>query len=312
VDHRESDEQPLFRSVAEIRSSQGEIPKRVAVAPRFAYRGRTTLLAAREKLGKSTVSRAIAASVSRGATLLGQQSQQGNVLWLALEEHPNDFMTELTRFRADESQIFLMRTMVDAQAELSDAVRKLHPSLVVIDTLPAYGRRIGVTEANSSAQWTDAMMPLNVLARETDAAFLILHHAKKDTGTYRDSTAIGANVDMILEMKESGDLRLIECTGRWNEEDFTIELVDDGSTSFFRLVGGHKSRKEELLDLVGRSPGLSKRQVASQIEGRTAEVHGLVDQLLSSGELVNHGSSRGYKLYLPMKEVILEDDSDVS
>ena len=44
------------------------------------------------------------------------------------------------------------------------------------------------------------MRPLVRIARDTNCALVLLHHAGKSEGKYRDSTEIGAAVDVIVEM----------------------------------------------------------------------------------------------------------------
>ncbi len=60
------------------------------VVPYLAWGSRSTLLAAREKSGKSTLTGYIAAQVSRGGTFLDEPCHQGNVLIVGLEEFLGD------------------------------------------------------------------------------------------------------------------------------------------------------------------------------------------------------------------------------
>ena len=56
---------PLYRSLAELLADPSLLQPPTIVADRFAWRGRVTLLAGREKSGKSTLSAFLVASVSR-------------------------------------------------------------------------------------------------------------------------------------------------------------------------------------------------------------------------------------------------------
>jgi len=76
------------------------------------------------------------------------------------------------------------------------------------------------------------LAPINELARDYGLASILLHHASRATGEYRDSTAIGAKVDVILEM-DSGTmddqtLRRIKARGRFPVDSFSIRLTDNG------------------------------------------------------------------------------------
>ncbi|MCX5760904.1 MAG: AAA family ATPase [Gemmatimonadetes bacterium] len=67
------------------------------VVPPFLFRGRVTLLAGREKLGKSTLVAHAAAALSRGEEFLGATLAAGRVLWYSLDEGLND---TVRRFQA--------------------------------------------------------------------------------------------------------------------------------------------------------------------------------------------------------------------
>lgn len=58
--------------------------------PRLACRGRSSMLWAREKMGKSTLARAAAAAKSTGSRFLGEDTDPGSVLYVALEEAIGD------------------------------------------------------------------------------------------------------------------------------------------------------------------------------------------------------------------------------
>ncbi|MFI7996072.1 hypothetical protein ACFMKC_19945, partial [Acinetobacter baumannii] len=58
---------------------------------------------------------------------------------------------------------------------------------------------------------------------------LILHHANKKDGKYRDSTAIGGAVDVILEMYgEGAEPRIIKGRGRFEIPEIRVMLEPDG------------------------------------------------------------------------------------
>ena len=81
---------PNIRTLAAILADPKALQPPRAVVERFAWSGRVTLLAAREKAGKSTLISALASAASTGRRFLGDETIQGRVLIIGLEEHLND------------------------------------------------------------------------------------------------------------------------------------------------------------------------------------------------------------------------------
>ena len=74
-------------------------------------------------------------------------------------------------------------------------------------------------------------------ARDTNAALVLAHHTRKSDGRYRDSTAIGAGVDVIVEMRAGNEpeVRRLQARARWPVEDLTVRLTANG---YERAAGG--------------------------------------------------------------------------
>lgn len=283
------------RSLLDILADPTALEPPEPVVPRLAWAGRVTLLAAREKAGKSTLATAAAASVSHGASFLGEPCPRGKVLWIALEEHTADLATRFVHFQADAEQVFVLDRLNDPLADVAAAVEQVRPRLVVLDTLPALAALVGESpEPGSSTDWTPIMSALTRPARDFDAAMLILHHARKSDGQYRDSTAIGANVDMILEMTEGDDgVRKIKARGRWDVGDYAVRLAG----AQFELVSGELSIDAQILLYVERNPECSTRDVRANVKGKRAnEIDAAIRRLLEAGALVNVGDTRGRRL----------------
>lgn len=168
------------------------------------------------------------------------------------------------------------------------------PPLVVVDTL---GALMGgdIEDAGSSAAWTPIMPRLTGIARTTGAAVVLLHHSRKSDGQYRDSTAIGANVDMILTMSGGkGAERTITCKGRWRADDHVVELREDS----FRLLAGGKPIEEYAIDYVAANPGCSMRLVRDGVPARNEKVDAAVGRLLKAGRIENRGTAAAFKLHV--------------
>src|SRR3989442_1012693 len=189
-----------LRSAAELLADQDTEQAPSAVLPFLAWPGRLSLLAAREKDGKSTLVGSAVAALTRGEPWLGQPTGPTTVLWL-YEEPDRDFKARLQKFGADLTKVFPLRLpLIDSERDLAGAVAQLRPALVVIDSLIRYAGR-AITNATDASQWARVLTPLATLAHNPDGpAIFVLHHAGKKDGEYRDSTEIGAAVDMLIQI----------------------------------------------------------------------------------------------------------------
>ena len=284
-----------FRSLAELLADPTLTDPPKAVVPRLAWQGRTTLLAGREKEGKSTVMGCAAACVSAGARFLDGCCLRGPVLWVGLEEHLSDIAGRFQRFGADPAKVFITDRLAKPVEELEAAAQQLQPALIVVDTLAAFVEEM-VEDANKSAAWTPVMLRFSRLAHDSGAAVALLHHARKSDGSYRDSTAIGAGVDVILEMRAaSGDstIRHLKAKGRFAVENSSIRFTGTG----FELVGD-SGLDRRILRFVAANSDCSKRQVRDGIAGNAQAIGETIDRLLEHAQLENRGGSGGFKLFV--------------
>jgi hypothetical protein len=141
------------------------------------------------------------------------------------------------------------------------------------------------------------LLTLSRLAIRLGCAVLVLHHNRKSDNKYRDSTAIGAGVDVILQMTESGESeRSLWAKGRWQIEDCTVRLVGSDSRSF-ELVWPGRPLRERVVAHVLEHPGCSKRSVRG-VGGRGKQVDAMVQDLLAEGVLVDTGTENKSALYV--------------
>ena len=293
----------VARSLTEILADPAATAPPVAVTSRLAYRGRTTLLAAREKLGKSTLARAISAAVSRGRPFLGEATAGRRVLYLALEEHVADVVRGLTDFDVDPDHVFLLDRVGDPFSDLEAQLEPIAPDLVVVDTLAAFVESLGLDPGSSSA-WTPVMARLARMARDTDSAILILHHGTKRDGSYRDSTAIGAGVDAVLEMSEDtsdASVRRIRARARFPAGDFAIRLVGEpGGTERprYEASAGEQSLAARVYVDVEGHPGTSTREIRDRVTGRSADITTALERQLDKGTIENRGTETGHRWYV--------------
>jgi AAA domain-containing protein len=296
-------EEPLVRSLADLLLDPDILKPPEAVAPRLAYRGRTSLIAGREKTsGKSTLLTAAAAAVTRGADFLDGRCLEGPVLWVtADQEHAGDIVRRAVRFGAAPARFSVLwprKPFADLVATLALSAESPDPFpvLVVIDTLANFAR---VEDPFSSAEWPNVLMPLVRVARDLNAAVVLTHHAGKgDNGGYRDSTAIGAIVDCILELAPDTTnpaRRHVKALGRWPMSNFTVEL---GGDQYTQVAGGDLSLDAQVLAFVQQHPGCSKRALRDGVGGGKDDVERALAQLLERGAIANRGGDHTHAYYV--------------
>ncbi|HWE36732.1 MAG TPA: AAA family ATPase [Isosphaeraceae bacterium] len=185
--------------------------------------GTLSLFAGDPKLGKSFVTLALAAGVSRGATLPGAAGAvAGDVVILSAEDDPA--RTIVPRLKAADANldrchlleaVYLadgaealpnLRADIDAIEEAvkgTDGCR-----LIIIDPVSAY---LGSTDDHKNSELRGVLSPLKSLAERLDVAVVLVSHLNKGAGTnakYRVSGSIayvGACRANFLFVKDKDD-----------------------------------------------------------------------------------------------------------
>lgn len=200
--HLSGGDQPI-RSVADIIKNGLPIPP-AEVAHGIAWLGRITLMAAREGLGKSTLFGEAAAAVSAGRMFLGKfPTVQGPVLWVLSEEAESEMVQRAIEYDAAHagiSMLFVQDHPSEALAELVAGVASIKPRLVIIDTLHSWAQG-AIERSSQSDDWQTVMSGLDAIAHVAGGPSILMSaQATKETGEYRDSTAIGHGVDVVLTL----------------------------------------------------------------------------------------------------------------
>lgn len=254
----------------------------------FLAEGMLALLVAFMKLGKSTLTYALAVAVAQGKPFLGFPTKQGGVLILAVEEHPRDVKRRLRRFgmRPEDPIYAHMGPLPDSERTrnaLRAFIKDNGIALVVLDTLGRYWR---VNDENDNAQVTRKLSPLLDLAHESEAAFLLVHHERKSGGEdgrgIRGASALFGLVDqaLMLERRQGGSptQRVLRTLGRYEETPRELVVEWDGDANEYRLVGtpdgdaaklkvwGALSDEPQDVSALAEKTGLTKKQVRRALE----------------------------------------------
>jgi len=187
------------------------------------------LLAGKPKLGKSLLALLIALSVGLGQSLWNKKVRKGNVLFISTEDgvirlkkriwkmlgNPVDFNPNFHFYCGD-----LILTKKNVFEELKKTVAELKPTLIVLDPLINLFRG---RELNSGEDMNEVLRPLQVLAKESRACVLVIHHVRKTGGddptdVVQGSTTISGVADGLLILRS--------LKGNNNEEKkATLEVI---------------------------------------------------------------------------------------
>lgn len=159
---------------------------------------------------------------------------------LIVSEEPEDLIRERCAEMGLTDPRILWRTLdpqhntwSDVLSDVYTATREFKQGLVVIDTL---SRHWGVNDEDDAAQINKALLPLLVLARNSNWSWLVTHHNRKSGGAYgasvRGSNALVANVDILLELArltpfDPTPRRRIDTLSRYSSTPESFKIVWD-------------------------------------------------------------------------------------
>jgi KaiC/GvpD/RAD55 family RecA-like ATPase len=261
--------------------------------------GGFSLLAAKPKVGKSTLARCLALAVARGEPFLGRGSVNGPVIYLALEEKRSEVRKHFQVMGATgEEEIYLYAATApnDALAKIRAAVDAKKPALLIIDPLFRLTR---VRDSNDYAEVTAALEPWLAMARETGVHVLVVHHLGKGERSGADailgSTAIRAAVDTSLILKRTDRYRTIVSEQRYGEDLEETTLRFDSQTRMITL--GEVKEREELsrmktaiVEWLGRQDEpCSERDIEEGVEGNNRPKRTALRELVAESHVEKTG-----------------------
>lgn len=263
-------------------------------------------LHAREKAGKSTLVGHACAAVSKGGDFLGQPVEPGIVLYFGFDEHIGDLARRLVEAGAAPDRVLIVENLPTTLMELREIVEAVRPSLTVIDALSSMAARNGwLNDENDAAKCAPIMRELTDIARDTNTAVLLLHHATKgQNGTYRGSTAIAAAADMVISMRTGNDIeplsdeddgiRVLTAKGRLPAEHFSVRY--EGGT--FALEDATLSLEQRIIRAIELEPGLSANAIVERVGGRRRDGLEAIRRLLGNQRIEDRRSAKAGALYI--------------
>lgn len=272
-----------------------------------------TILAGRPKLGKSWLALGFCVAVATGGTALGSDCEEGDVIYLALEDNRRRLKERIQvvlsppQVRPNLSRLTLHTESPKIGAgliEMLDAWRASvpDPKLVVIDTLSMV-RPPKKSNQDSYAADYDAISPLQKWAGEHGLAVIVVHHVRKAEAEDPLEAVSGTNgltgaADTIMVLNRSTDGPKLYGRGRDIEEIEKALRFDKGTWTVLGDVEDVKrseQRKKIMEVLTDATWALSPTDIAKEAGMKEQNVKYLLRVMVKAGEVEKVGYGQ-YKL----------------
>jgi len=261
--------------------------------------GGLSLIAAKPKVGKSTIARNLALKVARGEPFLDRDTNQGSVIYLALEEKRAEVAAHFTRMGAGDEPIFIHTGSAPEEAleALRTAIMENKPVLAIVDPLL---RLVRLRDGNDYVEVTRALEPLLMLARESGCHILAVHHMGKSEREGGDSilgsTALFAAVDTALIMKRRDSMRTLESIQRYGQDIERLALEFDLETGLTQAAGTIaelelKQTATAICEILGDDE-LTEADIRERAGGNTGLVGKALRWLCTEGYVKRNGSGK--------------------
>jgi hypothetical protein len=253
------------------------------------FPGCITQLNAEPGAGKSTIAYNLAAFGAQGREFAGEPfSRRIKTLYADLETPSWLRPFKIDSICGGRPEGFYLLDTLSLSRDSADLIRlcKLEKyDLVILDT---QSKVLGLQDENDNAEGSRAAELLTRLAKETEAAILLIHHTSKSGNNGKDvyrgrgASAIAASVDIVcnLEVLDQDTLKLSIAKSRVPAEFSSLTLRKAGHDRFERvsaeetgarlelfriqdfildlLSGGKERRTPEILELA-KEAGFAKR-----------------------------------------------------
>jgi hypothetical protein len=235
-----------------------------------------SLIAAKPKVGKSTLARQLAVSVARGEPFLGRATVQGPVIYLGFEEKKSEALKHFSLMGVQDEPIhtYFGGAPQNAIDELRRLTSEVRPVLIIVDTLFRIAR---IKDANDYAQVTNALEPLLTLARATGAHVLVIHHSGKNDREGPEailgSTAIFGTVDTAILLRRGQRYRTIVTDQRYGTSLEATVLAFDKTSRTASLGEGLEATEEQRIRadmsrlLIEHGTPASEPEILGRIQG---------------------------------------------
>lgn len=271
-------------------------------------RGALVVLGGKQKIGKSWLCLQLAQAVASGAPFLRMGTQQGPVLYLALEDGAKRLNDRLRKQHAQSNGDLHFRLefpSLDDPAGIDRLALEAHQVgaiLTIVDTLAS--AKTGQLDENDAGQMAGICNPLRQLAQVNECAILVVHHHAKgalgDPGTdLRGSSALAAAADANLGLyKKRGEVKAtLKLESRdLPEHDLALEF-DPVDTFAWHLLGDARQiaandAEQEALGALEALGAAHAGEVAKELGKSRPAARRVLERLVSKGQVTRDQVNR--------------------
>ncbi len=301
-----------------------ELPPVRYVVPGYIAEG-LTVLAGRPKLGKSWLALDLAVAVATGGAALGSvRVEQGDVLYLALEDNERRLQKRLLqllppsempeRLAVETECPRLDQGGIEAVREWTENVPS--PRLIVVDVFNKVRPETKKGENPYEADYR-ALAPLKELADEKSLAILIVHHTRKMEAddpfdTVSGTTGFTGAADTVLVLARNSQGTTLYGRGRDIEEVETAVQFDKLTGRWSMLGAASDVRRSDERSLIlevlnGADEPMTPSDLAAATGAKANNIKQLLFKMAKAGEVTKR---RGRGQYVhPSREDLLEGDN---
>lgn len=306
---RQEDAAPPHRFFTAFELGNMQFPDLLSIVPGVMVEG-LTILAAPPKAGKSYLAMDIAIAVAMGGKTLGAiPCQQGDVLYLALEDGQRRLQARLRQMLPFAPDLPERLTLATAAPILGDGLEAIiedwiasvkKPTLIWIDTW----RTVKPEPTGRGSAYDDdsrAIEPLHALTKAYSGLGVgLIHHTRKMEADDAFATISGTYgltgvADTLMVLARHGDGHKLCVRGR-DIEDAEKALQRDRHTGGWRMTGDAReiaktSERQQVLDMLAEADGevLRTSQIARAIRKKDDTTNRLLKGLLAEGKVKKEG-----------------------
>jgi len=283
--------------------------------------GGTSLVVAKPKVGKSSFAQGLSVAVAGGTPFLGKQTLQGPVIYLAFEEKDSEVANHFRAMHLTPDTTLPIRIHFgsappDQFAALALDIEKLHPVLIIVDTLAYF---MHANDFNDYAQVFAATKQIMPLARTSGAHIMCMFHAGKGSGGSTvdapvGSTAFAGGVDTVVMMERTEQGRSMKTNQRYGGEMEPTLLAWDEDTYTLTLAGTirdteRQSFEDQVLTAIGRRTVL-ETELRDILKCAKSRLLATLNALVLAGIVTRTGDGHKNSPYMYEMVTPLEDDDE--
>lgn len=262
-----------------------------------------TLLASRPKIGKTWLALDVAIAVDQARYCLGDiQCEQGDVLFLALEDNKRRMQRRLTKLlginKAAWPRFSCAHTWPRANNGGLDRIRQWiaqHEKtarLVVIDVLARF-RKLAPPGKQSYDLDYEAIAELQKIASDTGIAILVIHHTRKGEAddpldAVSGTLGLAGAADLVLVIDKKADGVRLYGRGR-DVDEIDKAMIFNRDTCRWTILGEtadvrRSKERQEILDVLAAGP-MTLKDIAISYGKSVKTVFTLLEKMAAKGEV---------------------------